>query len=61
LQHSSTSARIRSMFGERDIDRILAEVEECCKAWPNHLIRLIGYDNYAQSQGASMVVCRPGD
>jgi ribulose-bisphosphate carboxylase small chain len=49
------------MFGERDIDHILAEVEECCKAWPNHLIRLIGYDNYAQSQGASMVVCRPGD
>lgn len=48
------------MFGERDIDHILAEVEECCKAWPDHLIRLIGYDNYAQSQGASMVVCRPG-
>jgi len=26
----------------------------------DHLIRLIGYDNYAQSQGASMVVHRPG-
>ncbi|MCK4867137.1 MAG: ribulose bisphosphate carboxylase small subunit, partial [Alphaproteobacteria bacterium] len=37
-----------------------AEVEECGKAWPNHLVRLIGYDNYAQSQGASMVVRRPG-
>lgn len=48
------------MFGEKDIERILAEVEECGKAWPNHLVRLIGYDNYTQSQGASMVVHRPG-
>jgi len=48
------------MFGEKEVDRVLAEVEECRKAWPKHLIRLIGYDNIAQSQGASMVVHRPG-
>lgn len=47
------------MFGEKDIDRVLGEVEECRKAWPTHLIRLIGYDNFTQSQGASMVVHRP--
>ncbi len=48
------------MFGETEIARVLAEIEHCRKAWPNHLIRLIAYDNYAQSQGASMVVHRPG-
>ena len=48
------------MFGETDIDRVLAEIDECHKAWPGHLIRLIGYDNSAQSQGASIVVHRPG-
>ena len=48
------------MFGEKAIDRILAEVAECHKAWPSHLVRLIGYDNYKQSQGLSIVVHRPG-
>lgn len=47
------------MFGEKDIERILIEVEECRKTWPGHLVRLIGYDNDAQSVGASMVVHRP--
>jgi len=47
------------MFGEKDIQRVLAEIEECHKAWPTHLVRLIGYDNLAQSQGASIVIHRP--
>lgn len=47
------------MFGESDVDAVLAEVEECHKAWPNHLVRLIGYDNLSQSQGASIVIHRP--
>jgi ribulose-bisphosphate carboxylase small chain len=47
------------MFAEKDIDRILAEVEECSKAWPLHLIRLIGYDNLKQSLGACVVIRRP--
>lgn len=46
------------MFGETDTDRIWAEVEACHAAHPNHHVRLIGYDNYKQTQGASMVVFR---
>lgn len=46
------------MFGETDVDAILAEVEACRAAHPGHHVRLIGYDNLAQSQGAAMVVHR---
>ena len=46
------------MFGETDVDRILAEAEACHKANPGHHVRLIGYDNYAQSQGTAMVIFR---
>ncbi len=44
------------MFGETDVDRILEEIELCKKANPGNHVRLIGYDNYKQSQGANMVV-----
>lgn len=46
------------MFGETDVDVILAEAEACHKAHPGNHVRLIGYDNYAQSQGAAMVIYR---
>ena len=46
------------LFGETDVDRILAEANACHKAHPDNHVRLIGYDNYAQSQGASMVIFR---
>ena len=46
------------MFGETDVDAILAEAEACHKAHPKNHVRLIGYDNYAQSQGANMVIYR---
>jgi ribulose-bisphosphate carboxylase small chain len=46
------------MFGEADVDKILAEADSCHKAHPNHHIRLVAYDNYKQSQGASMVIYR---
>jgi len=46
------------MFGETDIDRILAEAEACHRANPDHHVRLVGYDNGKQSQGASMVIYR---
>jgi ribulose-bisphosphate carboxylase small chain len=46
------------MFGETDVDRILAEAEACHKAHPDNHVRLVGYDNYAQSQGAAMVIYR---
>ncbi len=46
------------MFGETDIDKILAEAEACHKAHPNNHVRLVGYDNFKQSQGTAMVVFR---
>jgi len=46
------------MFGETDVNKILAEAEACHKAHPNNHVRLVGYDNYAQSQGAAMVIYR---
>ena len=46
------------MFGETDVDTILAEVEACHKAHPNNHVRLVGFDNYAQSKGAEMVIYR---
>ena len=46
------------MFGETDVDRILAEVDACHQAHPNNHVRLVGYDNYKQSKGAEMVVVR---
>jgi ribulose-bisphosphate carboxylase small chain len=46
------------MFGESDVDAILAEIEECKSSNPGHHVRLIGYDNIKQSQGANMLVHR---
>jgi ribulose-bisphosphate carboxylase small chain len=46
------------MFGETDVDRILAEADACHTANPGHHVRLIGYDNFRQSQGTSMVIYR---
>ena len=46
------------LFGEADVTRILAEAEACHKANPDHHVRLVGYDNFKQSQGASMVIYR---
>jgi ribulose-bisphosphate carboxylase small chain len=41
-----------------DVDRVLAECEACRAANPDNHIRLIGYNNFTQSQGASMVIFR---
>lgn len=46
------------MFGETDVTRVLAEAEACHKANPDNHVRLIGYNNFNQSQGASMVIYR---
>ena len=46
------------MFAESDVDKILAEAEACHAANPGNHVRLIGYDNDAQSQGAAMVIFR---
>jgi len=47
-------------FGEQSVDRVLQEVEECRRAYPNHHIKLVAYDNYAQCQGLAFVVYRAG-
>jgi len=46
------------MFGETDVDAILAELEACHKAHPNNHVRLLGLDNYAQCAGTSMIIFR---
>ena len=46
------------MFGETDVDTILAEAAACHAAHPNNHVRLIGFDNYAQSKGTEMVIYR---
>jgi ribulose-bisphosphate carboxylase small chain len=46
------------MFGETDVDAVLAEAEACHKAHPHHHVRLVGYDNLKQTQGAAMVIFR---
>ena len=46
------------MFGEQSVDRIIAELDACHREHPSHNVRLIGYDNFSQSQGTSFVVYR---
>jgi ribulose-bisphosphate carboxylase small chain len=46
------------MFGERNLDTIMGELNACRNANPDDYIRVIGYDNKRQSQGQSMVVYR---
>lgn len=46
------------MFGEQSVDTVLNELEACKREYPGHHIRLIGYDNYTQSQGTAFVVYR---
>jgi ribulose-bisphosphate carboxylase small chain len=46
------------MFGETDVDAILAEIDACRSANSGNHVRLIGYDKFAQSQGAAMVIHR---
>lgn len=46
------------LFGETDIDRILAEAEVCHTAHPGNQVRLIGYDPLKQSQGIAIVIYR---
>ena len=47
-------------FGEKSVERILSELEACRRANPAHHVRLLGYDNYTQSQGTAFIVFRAG-
>ncbi len=44
------------MFGEKSVERILAEAEACRRANPGHHVRVIGYDNARQTLGTAFVV-----
>ncbi|MEW6413861.1 MAG: ribulose bisphosphate carboxylase small subunit [Pseudomonadota bacterium] len=46
------------MFGEQSVDAVLAELDACHREFPDHLVRFVAYDNYAQSQGMAFVVYR---
>ncbi|BBL74112.1 ribulose bisphosphate carboxylase small subunit [Methylomagnum ishizawai] len=46
------------LFGETDVDKILAEAAACRAAHPHNHVRLVGYDTRRQSQGAALVVYR---
>jgi ribulose-bisphosphate carboxylase small chain len=46
------------LFGETNIDTIIAEAEACHKAHPDNHVRLVGFDNYTQSKGTEMVIFR---
>ncbi len=45
-------------FGETELSKVVAELESCHRTYPDHHVRLIGYDNYTQSQGVCFVVYR---
>lgn len=47
-------------FGERSVEKILAEIEACHRANPGQHVRLVGYDNFAQSLGTAFIVYRAG-
>jgi len=46
------------LFGETSVERVLAEADACHQAHPSHHVRLVGYDNARQTQGAAMVLFR---
>jgi len=43
-------------FGETNMGNVLAELEACRRSYPDHNVRLIGYDAYTQTQGSCFVV-----
>ncbi|MBL1431841.1 MAG: ribulose bisphosphate carboxylase small subunit [Gammaproteobacteria bacterium] len=45
-------------FGEQDLASVVAELDACRSAYPDHHVRLIGYDSYTQSQGVCFVAYR---
>ena len=48
-------------FGETDLGNVVRELESCRSSYPDHHIRLIGYDSYTQSQGVCFVVFKDHD
>lgn len=49
------------LFGTKSVEHVLSELEACHRANPGQHVRLIAYDNYAQSQGMAFVVYRANE
>jgi ribulose-bisphosphate carboxylase small chain len=47
------------MFGCTDSTQVLAELEECKKAYPDCFIRIIGFDNIKQVQCVLFIAYKP--
>lgn len=45
-------------FGETNLANVMNELDTCRRTYPDHHVRLTGYDNYTQSQGSCFVVYR---
>jgi ribulose-bisphosphate carboxylase small chain len=43
-------------FGVQELETVVAELEACHRSYPDHHVRLLGYDNYTQGQGSAFVV-----
>jgi len=64
IEHVQPSASMRNywslwklpFFGEAELGAIVAELEACHRAYPDHHVRLTGYDAYTQTQGTAFVV-----
>ena len=48
------------LFGVREADTVLAALDECRKASPDCLIRLVAYDRKHQTRGMQFVVHKGG-
>ncbi|MFB6261436.1 MAG: ribulose bisphosphate carboxylase small subunit, partial [Thiohalorhabdaceae bacterium] len=44
------------MFGVQNLDEVLEELDACRRAYPDHHVRLVGFDDYTQTLGHSLVI-----
>lgn len=47
------------LWGAKSAEEVMAEVEECKKANPGAVIKIVGYDNIRQCQVMAFVVHKP--
>merc|ERR1711966_340962 len=47
------------MFGCRDANQVLSEIQQCTRAFPGCFVRVASFDNVKQVQCASFIVHRP--
>ena len=48
------------LFGERSVDRVLAELDACRRPNPSNRVRPLGYDNCMPTQGRAFLAHRAG-